>query len=1294
MRLNSISLLIAGLSLLYSSIYAQQTRSPIEHYLIQNQTELDLSSSEIENWLIYDQHSDKSLGLTYTYIQQTHEQIPVYNAIANFVSKDGVVQLTGNNFIKNISKNSNSVTPALSHRDAINAAAFHMNLKQPDEITVIEKKETTVYQAADLSTENIPVTLMLFPVNQDEIRLVWDLSIRVLDGNDWWSIKIDALNGDLLDKVNWTLYCDFRNEDHKVHNDECTSSRKPIMQLAASAPAPPPSTDQYNVFAIPTESPNHGSRTLVIGPYNSTASPYGWHDDNGSAGAEYTYTRGNNVRATEDVNDNNGVGFMPDGGATLDFDFPLNLNQAPANYQDVAITNLFYMNNIMHDVWYHYGFDEASGNFQQNNYGNGGAGSDYVNADAQDGGGTNNANFSTPNDGNNPRMQMYLWSPGIQNLLTVNSPSNIAGIYSATEAGFGSGVPVTPITSDLVLFDDNNGVDPNDACESAVNAAAMNGKIVVIMRGDCEFGFKVLAAENEGATAVIMINNVAGGPITMGAGANGGSVTIPSVMISDVDGTILLAEMSAGTVNATLQNPGTAFDLDGDFDNGIIAHEYGHGISTRLTGGASNSNCLSNDEQMGEGWSDWFGLMLTIEPGDTDTDIRGIGTYANGEAPTGYGIRPAPYTTDLAVNNYTYDATNNTGAISQPHGIGFVWCTMLWDMTWALIDEYGFDPDVSFGVGGNNIAMHLVVNGLKIQGCSPGFEDGRDAILQADQLLYGGANECLIWNAFAARGLGFSADQGSTNSRTDQTEAFDLPPGFVNSSGSASLTECTSYTWASNGQTYTSSGSYTAILSNAFGCDSIATLNLTIDAPTTSTETTSACNSYTWALNSNTYSSSGLYTTTLVNAAGCDSIITLDLTINTDVSSTQIISACTAYTWPADGNTYNTTGTYTALLTSAAGCDSLITLNLTMSTSAQSNETIASCVSYLWPPTAVTYTSSGTYSTTLTSTTGCDSIVTLFLTINSPTSGSSAISVCDSYTWTSGDGNTYTGSGSYSTTLVNSQGCDSTATLNLTILANSSGPTETVTSCGIYTWAADGNIYNSSGIYTASLVNAAGCDSIVTLDLTIAANNSGAATITACNAYFWTGTNQTYTVSGTYTATLTNSSGCDSVATLDLTISSINASINYLDVVTLTAGQSGATYQWLDCNNNYSPISGQTNQTYTAIVNGSYAVEVTMNGCVDTSGCRTISSVGIIENDFAALDVFPNPTFGKITVEIGEHSDLIKVSLFNLNGQLIEQKEFLNSDSFDFYIKGAPAYYILEIETLEEKKAKIKILKE
>ncbi|MCB0617728.1 MAG: M36 family metallopeptidase, partial [Saprospiraceae bacterium] len=127
------------------------------------------------------------------------------------------------------------------------------------------------------------------------------------------------------------------------------------------------------------------------------------------------------------------------------------------------------------------------------------------------------------------------------------------------------------------------------------------------------------------------------------------------------------------------------------------------------------------------------------------------------------------------INPFTYAATNDVNNISQPHGVGFVWCSMLWDMTWLLIDEYGFDPDFYNGTGGNNIAMQLVTEGMKIQPCGPGFIDGRDAILEADMQLYGGANQCLIWEAFAKRGLGVSASQGSANSRTDQVEAFDLP---------------------------------------------------------------------------------------------------------------------------------------------------------------------------------------------------------------------------------------------------------------------------------------------------------------------------------------------------------------------------------------------------------------------------------------------------------------------------------------------------------------------------------------
>jgi hypothetical protein len=251
-------------------------------------------------------------------------------------------------------------------------------------------------------------------------------------------------------------------------------------------------------------------------------------------------------------------------------------------------------------------------------------------------------------------------------------------------------------------------------------------------------------------------------------------------MITDVDGEALITELMSATVNGTISGANASLDRDGSLDNGIIGHEYGHGISNRLTGGPGNTGCLSNQEQMGEGWSDYVGMMITIEPGDQGTDARGIGTFATGNPITGGGIREAPYSKDFAVNDYTYADVN--GNVSVPHGVGFVWATMIWDMTWDLIEANGGTiGDVYGGTSGNNIAMQLVVDGMKLQACSPGFVDGRDAILLADRLSNGGANQCLIWEAFARRGLGLSASQGSSQSLSDGVEAFDVPstPGCL-----------------------------------------------------------------------------------------------------------------------------------------------------------------------------------------------------------------------------------------------------------------------------------------------------------------------------------------------------------------------------------------------------------------------------------------------------------------------------------------------------------------------------------
>ncbi|MDH3523881.1 MAG: M36 family metallopeptidase, partial [Acidobacteriota bacterium] len=400
--------------------------------------------------------------------------------------------------------------------------------------------------------------------------------------------------------------------------------------------------------------------------------------------------------------------------------------------------------------------------------GNGGLGGDNVNADAQDGSGTNNANFLTTPDGNpSSRMQMFIWTNPFGQLVTVNAPPPIVDSYIANPSnngGTGNG-----LTADLAIVDD--GVPPTtDSCEPAVND--LTGKIALIVwnEGACNSSVFVLNAANAGAVAAIIVDNT-DEPFTN----FGGSPAIPSVAVGLPDGQLFIDTIEGGdTVNATLEdNPAGQINRDSDLDNGVIAHEYGHGISNRLTGGPANVGCLNHAEQAGEGWSDWWALSLFPVASDTETTIRGIGNYVTFRPIDGVGIRNFPYTTDLLVNPQTYA---DIGTTNVPHGVGEIWAAMLWEMYWNLVHRYGFDEDLYTGTGGNNVAIQLVIDGMKLQPCTPTFVDARDAILAADVANNAGANECEIWNAFAKRGLGFSATAGGTGVG-DETEAFDLPPG-------------------------------------------------------------------------------------------------------------------------------------------------------------------------------------------------------------------------------------------------------------------------------------------------------------------------------------------------------------------------------------------------------------------------------------------------------------------------------------------------------------------------------------
>lgn len=734
---------------------AQDHLSMVKAFLQEKAAELGLSKRQDTEVILSSSHQSEDIGVTHFYFQQHFEGIPVNRAILNVhVGKDNKVLTYGSTFVASIENRISGTKPALSSWQALEALVQAQGYVLTQPLTLKETKQgseqETIFEKGNISMEDIPVKLVYQPMESGSVRLAWDILIDEPGGQNYWSIRVDAITGEILEKTNLVIHCNFGDTPHTHRANSGHSHVQQMMAMEVPSAAPVVGGGSYRVFKEPLESPSHGGRTLVTDPADAVASPFGWHDTNGAAGPEFTITRGNNVHAGLDLASPNGIdaGSEPNGGAGLVFDFPLDLSMAPSTYRPAAVTNLFYWNNLVHDFSYKYGFTEASGNFQVNNYGRGGTGNDDVRAEGQDFSGTNNANFATPTDGNRPRMQMFIWNQGASSV-TVNPPSPPA-VYATGNAGFG---PLNfNISGDLEL------ANPLDGCLPLVGFTA--GKIAVIDRGSCTFVNKVLAAEAAGAIAVIICNNVPGDPGGMGGA---GPVNIPSLMLSQNDCNTIKLLMQSGTVNITMDR--ILNQYDSDFDNGVIAHEYGHGISNRLTGGPANVNCLNNDEQMGEGWSDFYALMMTLKPGDNGADARGIGTYVSEQPITGNGIRPTPYSTDMSINPSTY---NTIQSVSVPHGVGYVWCSMLWDLTWAMIEDHGFSA-------GFDVAMWLVNDGMKLQPCSPGFVTGRNAILAADMARYGGANQCRIWEVFARRGLGVSAGQGSANSVFDGTEAYDLP---------------------------------------------------------------------------------------------------------------------------------------------------------------------------------------------------------------------------------------------------------------------------------------------------------------------------------------------------------------------------------------------------------------------------------------------------------------------------------------------------------------------------------------
>ncbi len=350
--------------------------------------------------------------------------------------------------------------------------------------------------------------------------------------------------------------------------------------------------------------------------------------------------------------------------------------------------------------------------------------------------------------------------------------------------------------------------------------------------------------------------------------------------------------------------------------------------------------------------------------------------------------------------------------------------------------------------------------------------------------------------------------------------------------GNDTLIACDSLTWINGVSYYESTDTATYVLTNAVGCDSVVTLHLTINYSTTGNDTLTACDSLTWINGVTYYESTDTATYVLTNAVGCDSVVTLHLMVNHSTTGIDMLTACDSLTWINGVTYYESTDTATYVLSNAVGCDSVVTLHLTINHFSTGNDTLVACDSLTWINGATYYESTDTAIYVLSNVMGCDSVVTLHLTINHSSTSIDEQTACDSLTWI--DGVTYYESTDTATyVLSNIAGCDSIVTLHLTVNHATYG-TNVLTACDSLTWIDGITYYESNDTATYTLNNSAGCDSIVTLSLTMYYPKFAQFADTTCDSYVWN--DSVYTESGDFTQLLTTTDGCDSTVTLHLMV--------------------------------------------------------------------------------------------------------------------------------------------------------------
>ncbi len=587
-----------------------------------------------------------------------------------------------------------------------------------------------------------------------------------------------------------------------------------------------------------------------------------------------------------------------------------------------------------------------------------------------------------------------------------------------------------------------------------------------------------------------------------------------------------------------------------------------------------------------------------------------------------------------------------------------------------LISYYNFNQGVA---GGNNAGVNTLID----------IAGGHNGTLTVFPLTGTNGN-------WLSSGAGITAIDQSTTYQVTET---------------ASVCSGSSYTFpdGTTQSNITTQVMHTSSLQSVHACDSIVVTTVNVNPVYLESETAEVCNGGSYIFPDGTVqtniTSQASHNSVLQSINGCDSMVFTIVDVRPDYIQIDPVRICSGagYVFPDGTVQSNITAptAHTSNLQSVHGCDSIIVTNIEVDLVYNESQQASVCSgsNYLYPDgfMHVNITSQVSHTSSLQSVHGCDSTIVTTVDVNPVHNENETANICsgDSYTFPDGTTqNNITAQVVHTSSLQSIHGCDSTIVTTVDVNpVHNENETTNICSGDSYTFP-DGTTQNNitaQVVHTSSLQSVQGCDSIVvtTVDVNPVHNENETTNICSGDSYtFPDGTTQNnITAQVVHTSSLQSMQGCDStiVTTVDVTNVDVNTTVNG---IILNANATGATYQWLDCTNGYALISGATAQSYTAIANGDYAVEVTINGCTDTSACQTILGVGLKEaTNNNAIQLYPNPTNGQFNISGLEYNTGL-IEVYNAMGQLIHSTTFKQPNNLQLDLSAFPnGHYYIAINT-------------